>query len=141
MIQDRLIPQALHQKLSPLWEAEFSEHRYGLRPNRSARAAIRAAQGYLQAGKTGVVDLDLKSFFDEVNHDLLMYGVAQKVRDKRALRLIGDDLRAPRQSPDGQKTKRTKGTPQGGPLSSLLANIYLDPLDKEREQRGLSFVR
>ena len=110
IVQDRLIQQALHQKLSPLWEAGFSEHSYGFRPNRSAHDAIRAAQGYIQAGKTWVVDLDLKSFFDEVNHDLLMYRVAQKVRDKRVRRLIGDYLRAPRQGPDGQKTTRTKGT-------------------------------
>jgi len=140
-VQDRLIQQALHQKLSPLWEAEFSDHSYGFRPNRSAHDAVRAAQGYIEAGKTWVVDIDLKSFFDEVNHDLLMHRVGLKVRDKRMLRLIGDYLRAPMQTPDGRKTKRSRGTPQGGPLSPLLANIYLDPLDKELERRGLSFVR
>lgn len=140
-VQDRLIQQAIHQKLAPLWESEFSEHSYGFRANRSAHDAIKAAQGYIQAGKTWVVDIDLKSFFDEVNHDILMHRVGQKVRDKRLLRLIGDDLRAPMQAPDGRKTKRTQGTPQGGPLSPLLANIYLDPLDKELEKRGLSFIR
>jgi group II intron reverse transcriptase/maturase len=140
-VQDRLIQQAIHQKLSPLWEAEFSEHSYGFRPNRSAHNAIRAAQGYVQAGKTWVVDVDLKNFFDEVNHDRLMRLVGQKVRDKRLLRLIGDYLRAPMQTPDGRKQKRQKGTPQGGPLSPLLANIYLDALDKELEKRGVSFVR
>ena len=140
-VQDRLIQQAIHQKLSPLWEAEFSEHSYGFRPNRSAHDAIRAANGFVKAGKTWVVDIDLKSFFDEVNHDRLMRLVGQKIRDKRLLRLIGDYLRAPMQQPDGQRQKRQKGTPQGGPLSPLLANVYLDELDKELEKRGVSFVR
>ncbi len=140
-VQDRLIQQAVHQALSPLWEAEFSEHSYGFRPNRSAQDAIRAAQGHVRAGKTWGVDIDLKNFFDEVNHDILMRRVAEKVRDKRLLRLIGDYLRAPMQTPDGRRTKRCKGTPQGGPLSPLLANIYLDPLDKELEKRGVAFVR
>jgi group II intron reverse transcriptase/maturase len=140
-VQDRLIQQAVHQKLSPLWEEEFSEHSYGFRPNRSAHDAIRAAQGYIKAGKTWVVDIDLKSFFDEVNHDRLMRLVGRKVRDKRLLKLIGNYLRAPMQEPDGSRQKRAKGTPQGGPLSPLLANIYLDELDKELEARGLSFVR
>lgn len=140
-VQDRLIQQAIHQKSSPLWEAEFSEHSYGFRPNRSAHDAIRAAQGFVKAGKTWVVDIDLKSFFDEVNHDRLMRLVGQKIRDKRLLRLIGNYLRAPMQAPDGRRQKRQKGTPQGGPLSPLLANIYLDELDKELERRGVSFVR
>jgi group II intron reverse transcriptase/maturase len=140
-VQDRVIQQAIHQKLSPLWEAGFSEHSYGFRPNRSAHDAVRAAQGYIQGGKTWVVDIDLKSFFDEVNHDRLMRLVGEKVRDKRLLRLIGNYLRAPLQTADGSRQKRQKGTPQGGPLSPLLANIYLDELDKELETRGLSFVR
>lgn len=140
-VQDRMIQQAIHQKLSPLWEAEFSEHSYGFRPNRSAHDAIRAANGFVKAGKTWVVDIDFKSYFDEVNHDRLMRLVGQKIRDKRLLRLIGNYLRAPMQQPDGQRQKRQKGTPQGGPLSPLLANIYLDELDKELENRGLSFVR
>ena len=140
-VQDRLIQQAIHQKLSPLWEAEFSGHSYGFRPGRSAHDAIRAAQGYVQGGKTWVVDIDLKGFFDEVNHDRLMRLVGHKVRDKRLLGLIGNFLRAPMQTTDGIRRKRLKGTPQGGPLSPLLANIYLDELDKELETRGLSFVR
>lgn len=140
-VQDRMIQQAIHQTLAPLWEVEFSEHSYGFRPNRSAHDAIRAAQRHIQAGKTWVVDIDLKGYFDEVNHDILMHRVGQKVRDKRLLRLIGEYLRAPMQAADRSKTRRTKGTPQGGPLSPLLANIYLDPLDKELEKRDLAFVR
>lgn len=140
-VQDRLIQQAIHQALAPLWEAGFSDHSYGFRVNRSAHDAVRAARGYIQSGKTWVVDIDLKGFFDEVNHDILMRLVGTKVRDKRLLRLIGNYLRAPIQMPDGSKHKRYKGTPQGGPLSPLLANIYLDPLDKELENRGVAFVR
>jgi RNA-directed DNA polymerase len=128
-VQDRVIQQAIHQKLSPLWEAEFSEHSYGFRPNRSAHDAIRAANGFVKAGKTWVVDIDLKSYFDEVNHDRLMRLVGQKIRDKRLLRVIGNYLRAPMQQPDGRRQKRQKGTPQGGPLLPLLANIHLDELD------------
>jgi len=140
-VLDRLIQQAIHQKLSPLWEAEFSEHSYGFRPKRSAHDAVRAAQAHVRAGKSWVVDIDLKSFFDHVNHDRLMSHIGRKVRDKRILRLIGDCLRAPLQLKDGTQEPRAKGTPQGGPLSPLLANIYLHPLDLELEKRGLSFVR
>jgi len=140
-VQDRLIQQAIHQQLSPLWEADFSDHSHGFRPHRSAHDAVREAQGYIKSGKRWVVDIDLKSFFDEVDHDKLMRQVGRKVRDKRLLRLIGDYLRAPMKQPDGSRRRRTKGTPQGGPLSPLLANIYLDPLDRELEGRGLSFVR
>ena len=140
-VQDRLIQQAILRELSPLWEAEFSEHSYGFRPGRSAHDAIREAQGYVRSGKTWVVDIDLKGFFDEVCHDILMRQVALKVRDKRLLRLIGDYLRAPMRQLDGTQKSRQKGTPQGGPLSPFLANIYLDALDKELESRGMAFVR
>ncbi len=140
-VQDRVIQQAIHQKLSDYCEGFFSEHSYGFRPNRSAHDAVRAAQEYVQQGKGYVVDIDLKSFFDEVNHDKLMHLLGAHVEDKSLKRLIGSYLRAPVQNPDGTRQKREKGTPQGGPLSPLLANIYLDRLDKELEERGLSFVR
>lgn len=140
-VVDRLIQQAIHQQLSPVWEPDFSEHSYGFRPNRSAHQAVRAGQEYIKAGKSWVVDIDLRNFFDQVGHDKLMHLVGRKVRDKRLLRLIGDYLRAPLQTPEGKRTARKQGTPQGGPLSPLLANIYLDPLDRELEKRGLAFVR
>jgi RNA-directed DNA polymerase len=140
-VLDRLIQQAIHQQLSPVWEPDLSENSYGFRPGRSAHDAVRTAQGFIKTGKKWVIDIDLKSFFDRVDHDRLMQQVGRKVRDKRLLRLIGDYLRAPMQMPDGRQERRSKGTPQGGPLSPLLANIYLDPLDKELEKRGLSFVR
>lgn len=139
-VQDRIIQQAVSQILSPIFDAEFSEHSYGYRPQRSAHDAVRAASCYVMEGKTWVVDIDISAFFDEVNHDILMAKVGRKIRDKRVLKLIGHYLRAPMER-DGQKIKRSQGTPQGGPLSPLLANIYLDDLDKELESRGLSFCR
>jgi len=140
-VQDRLIQQAIHAKLSERCEPFFSEHSYGFRPMRSAHDAVRAAQEFIKQGKKYVVDIDLKSFFDEVNHDKLMHLLDKHVEDKSLKKLIGAILRAPVQRPDGSRYKRGKGTPQGGPLSPLLANIYLDPLDKELERRGLSFMR
>ena len=138
---DRMIQQAILQVLSPIFEKGFSEGSYGFRPGRSAHDAVRKAQEYVRAGKLWVVDIDLKAFFDQVDHDKLMHMVGTEIRDKRLLRLIGSYLRAPMQEADGSKRTRTKGTPQGGPLSPLLANIYLDPLDKELEKRGVAFVR
>jgi len=140
-VLDRMIQQAIHQVLSPVWEPAFSEHSHGFRPCRSAHDAVREARDYVKAGKTWVVDIDLKNFFDQINHDKLMDLVGRKVSDKVLKQLIGRYLKAPMQAADGTKSKRQKGTPQGGPLSPLLANIYLDPLDKELEQRGVSFVR
>ena len=140
-VQDRLIQQAILQVLSPVFDPGMSEHSYGFRPQRSAHDAIDAARAYVAAGKTWVVDIDLKSFFDQINHDKLMHAVARQVRDKPLQRLIGDYLRAPMQEPDGSKRARVSGTPQGGPLSPLLANIYLHPLDVELEKRGVAFVR
>lgn len=140
-ITDRLIQQAIHQILSPVWEPDFSDHSHGFRPNRSAHDAVKAAANYVKEGKTWVVDIDLKNFFDQVDHDKLMHLLRGKIGDKKLRALIGAYLRAPMQEADGSKVKRWKGTPQGGPLSPLLANIYLDPLDKELEKRGVSFVR
>jgi RNA-directed DNA polymerase len=139
-VSDRLIGQALGQVLSAIWEPHFSEHSYGFRPGRSAHDAVRAAQAYVSEGKEWVVDVDLKNFFDQVDHDILMRMVAGRVRDKRVLQLIGRYLRAPMVQGRSEQV-RVKGTPQGGPLSPLLANIYLDALDQELERRGLSFVR
>ncbi len=139
-VLDRIIQQAIQQQLSPLVEPTFSDSSYGYRPRRSAQDAVRRAQQYVQEGKTWVVDIDISAFFDHVNHDILMHRVGQHVRDKRVLKLIGRYLRAGLKQ-DGHVHKRHEGTPQGGPLSPLLANLYLDPLDKELERRGVSFVR
>jgi group II intron reverse transcriptase/maturase len=139
-VQDRFIQQMIQQVLGRIWEPRFSAHSYGFRPKRSAQQAVRQAQAYYQAGKDHVVDLDIEKFFDRVNHDILMSKVGAVIRDKRVLRLIGRYLRAGIMV-EGVVIESTEGTPQGGPLSPLLANIYLDELDKELEARGLSFVR
>ena len=139
-VQDRVIQQAVKQILEPHFDQGFSAHSYGFRPGRGAHDAIKAAQGYIKEGKAWVVDIDLQSFFDEVNHDRLMHCVGQLVRDKKVLHLLGRYLRAGVLE-DGLAHPTHKGVPQGGPLSPLLANIYLDALDKELEKRGLSFCR
>lgn len=140
-VQDRLIQQAIHQILSAEFDPLMSEHSYGFRPHRSAHDAVSAARAHVAQGKSWVVDIDLKSFFDQVNHDRLMSLLGKHIQDKRVLALIGRYLRAPLRQADGTQQKRYRGTPQGGPLSPLLANIYLDPLDKELEKRGIAFVR
>jgi RNA-directed DNA polymerase len=140
-VQDRLIQQAILQALTPVFDPGMSAHSYGFRPGRSAHHALDAARAHVAAGKTWVVDIDLKSFFDQVNHDKLMHAVSHQVRDKTLLRLIGAYLRAPMQAADGSQRARHRGTPQGGPLSPLLANIYLQPLDEELAGRGVAFVR
>jgi RNA-directed DNA polymerase len=139
-VVDRWIQQMLLQQLQPIFEPTFSEHSYGFRPNRSAHEAVRAAQRYVQGEKSWVVDMDITKFFDRVNHDILMHRVGQVVRDKRVLRLIGAYLRAGVMV-EGLIIQTEEGTPQGGPLSPLLANIYLDKLDRELEGRGLAFCR
>lgn len=139
-VQDRVIQKALLQVLSPIFEKDFSSHSYGYQPGRSTHDAIKAAQGYVQDGKTWVVDVYISAFFDEVDHDILIARVARTIRDKRVLRLIGVYLRAPLRR-EGREEKRNRGTPQGRPLSPLLANIYLDALDHELERRTVSFCR
>jgi RNA-directed DNA polymerase len=139
-VLDRFIQQLLLQAMTPIWEPVFSQHSYGFRPGRSAHDAVRAAQGYTWEAKDWVVDLDITKFFDHVNWDILMGKIGQKIRDKRVLKLIGRYLRAGVMI-EGVKRETEEGTPQGGPLSPLLANIYLDALDKELEGRGLRFSR
>lgn len=137
---DRLIQQALHQVLQPLFEPTFSDSSFGFRPGRGAHQAVRKAQGYIREGKRWVVDLDLEKFFDRVNHDVLMSRVARQVSDVRVLKLIRRFLEAGMMS-DGLVEPRTEGTPQGGPLSPLLSNILLNDLDQELERRQLAFCR
>ena len=139
-VMDRLIQQLLLQVLTPIFDPGFSEHSYGFRPGRSAQDAVRAAQQYAQGGKDWVVDLDITKFFDQVNHDILLGRIAQVIRDKRVLHLIGKYLRRGAMA-DGLVKASVEGTPQGGPLSPLLANIYLDALDRELERRGHCYVR
>lgn len=139
-VMDRFIQQMILQGMTPIWEPRFSEHSYGFRPGRSAHDAVRAAQGYAREGKDWVVDMDISKFFDHVNWDILMGKIAEVIRDKRVLKLIGRYLRAGAML-NGVVVKSVEGTPQGGPLSPLLANIYLDALDRELERRGLRFSR
>lgn len=139
-VVDRMIQQALHQVLNPLFDPYFSEHSYGFRPGRSAQMAVQAARQFVADGRRWVVDMDLEKFFDRVNHDILMSRVARKVKDKEVLRLIRRYLQAGMME-DGVVSSRHEGTPQGGPLSPLLSNILLDELDKELERRGHCFCR
>ena len=139
-VVDRCIQQAVLQILQGEWERTFSAHSYGFRPGRSAHQAVEQAQQYLAAGYYWVVDLDLEKFFDRVCHDKLMARMAQRIRDKRALKLIRAFLTAGVLE-QGLVSPLTAGTPQGGPLSPLLSNIVLDELDREVAHRGLRFVR
>ena len=139
-LTDRLIQQALHQVLSPIFEADFSESSYGFRPVRNAHQAVKAAKQYVAAGRRVVVDMDLEKFFDRVNHDLLMQKLSTKIDDRRVLCLIRRYLEAGMMA-DGMVSQRTEGTPQGGPLSPLLSNILLTELDRELERRGHAFCR
>ncbi len=141
-VLDRFIQQLILGELQPLYERLFSEHSWGFRPGRSAHDAVREGQRFqTEEGKSWVVDMDIKGFFDNVDHDILMAQIGRQVRDKATLKLIGRFLRAGVWEEGRVSKPAGKGTPQGGPLSPLLANIYLDVLDKELEGRGLSFSR
>jgi len=139
-VLDRVIQQAIAQVLGPLFEPVFSRHSYGFRPQRSAHQAVRAVQKAVQEGYTTAVDADLSKFFDTVNHDVLMRLVSVRVQDQRVMRLIARYLCAG-VSINGRVQPTTQGVPQGGPLSPLLANVMLNELDKELEQRGHRFAR
>lgn len=139
-VLDRLIQQAILQVLQPRLDPTFSEHSYGFRPGRGAHGGILAAQRYIQDGRRVVVDVDLERFFDRVNHDVLMGKLAKRIADKRLLGLIRRFLEAGMMV-QGVVIERFEGTPQGGPLSPLLANLLLDEVDKELERRGHAFVR
>ncbi len=137
---DRFVQQAILQVLQPRFDPTFSEHSHGFRPGRRAHDAVCEAQRYIQDGRRVVVDVDLEKFFDRVNHDVLMGKLAGRIADKRMLGLIRRYLEAGIMA-NGVVMERWEGTPQGGPLSPLLANVLLDEVDHELEKRGLSFVR
>lgn len=139
-VLDRVIQQSILQVLQPMFDPTFSAHSHGFRPGRNAHHAVCEAQRYIQEGKRVVVDVDLETFFDRVNHDVLMGRLETRITDKRMLGLIRRYLEAGIMA-HGVVMERYEGTPQGGPLSPLLANVLLDEVDKELEQRGLSFVR
>ena len=139
-VLDRLIQQALLQVMQPIFDPHFSDNSHGFRPGRSAHDAVISAREHVRAGHRWVVDIDLESFFDRVNHDVLMARVARRVKDKRVLGLIRRYLQAGMRE-GGVVSARTEGTPQGGPLSPLLSNILLDEWDKELERRGHRFAR
>jgi group II intron reverse transcriptase/maturase len=139
-VRDRFIQQCLLQALQPQFDPTFSEHSYGFRPRRSAHDAVRVAQSYIQSGRCWVADVDLAKFFDRVNHDVLMERLSRRIADRRVLGLIRRYLVAGVMA-DGVVVERYEGTPQGGPLSPLLANVVLDDVDKELEKRGLKFAR
>ena len=139
-VTDRLIQQALLQVLQPILDPTFSEHSYGFRPGRRAHDAVLAAQAYVESGRRVVVDVDLEKFFDRVNHDILIDRLSKRIADAGVIRLIRAYLNSGIMS-DGVVQERYQGTPQGGPLSPLLANVLLDEVDKELERRGHCFVR
>ena len=139
-VTDRLIQQALLQVLQPLLDPTFSDYSFGFRPGRSAQEAVARAQAYVQSGRRIVVDVDLEKFFDRVNHDILMGRLQKRIGDAGVLRLVRVYLNSGILQ-DGIVVSRYQGTPQGGPLSPLLANVLLDEVDKELERRGHCFVR
>ena len=137
---ERVLQQAVAQNLAPLFEPEFSNYSYGFRPHKNARQAVGQTREYIHSGLNHIVDIDLKNFFDEVDHCLLLNLVYRKVKCKTTMRLIRNWLRVPIQI-KGKLQKRRKGVPQGSPLSPLLSNILLNELDKEMTRRKLKFVR
>jgi len=139
-VLDRMIQQSILQVLQPQFDPTFSEHSHGFRPGRNAHGAVLEAQRYIQEGKRVVVDVDIETFFDRVNHDIVMGRLERRIGDKRLLGLIRRYLTAGIMV-NGAVMEREEGTPQGGPLSPLLANVLLDDVDKELEKRGLAFVR
>ena len=139
-VVDRLIQQALHQILEPLFDPDFSENSYGFRRGRSAHQAVEAFKGHVESGKCWVVDVDLEKFFDRVDHQILLSRLRRKIEDERVLKLINSYLKAG-VLVDGVYAKTDLGTPQGGPLSPLLSNVMLDDVDKELESRGHKFTR
>lgn len=139
-VGDRVIQQAILQVLQPRLDPTFSDHSYGFRPGRSAHDAVRQMRDEVVEGRVWVVDIDLEKFFDRVNHDMLMGRLAKRFEDRRLLKTVRRYLSAGVMV-DGVKVGRREGTPQGGPLSPLLANLYLDEVDKELERRGHAFVR
>ncbi|OGU04263.1 MAG: group II intron reverse transcriptase/maturase [Gemmatimonadetes bacterium RBG_16_66_8] len=139
-VLDRFVQQLLLQVLQPIFDPTFSEHSHGFRPGRRAHDAVREAQRYIQEGRRWVVDVDLEKFFDRVNHDVLMGKLHNRIGDRRVLRIIHRYLEAGMLA-DGVVVERHEGTPQGGPLSPLLANVLLDDVDKALERRGHAFVR
>lgn len=139
-VLDRMIQQALLQVMQPIFDPSFSPSSYGFRPGRSALDAVKASKQYVEQGRRYVVDVDLSKFFDRVNHDILMGRLAKRIEDKRVLTLIRRYLEAGMMA-GGVVIERREGTPQGGPLSPLLANILLDEVDKELEKRGHAFAR
>ena len=140
IIKDRVLHMAIKRILEPLIDPIFSKNSYGFRPGRSQRNAVEAAREIVRSGKEYVVDIDLSKFFDRINHDRLIYRLAEHVKDKRVLRLIGMTLRSGIMSQEGL-TIPTEGSVQGSPLSPLLSNVVLDELDKELEKRNLEFCR
>ncbi|BBP99049.1 hypothetical protein BSFA1_41780 [Burkholderia sp. SFA1] len=139
-VTDRLIQQALLQVLQPVLDPTFSEHSYGFRPGRRAHDAVLAAQSYVQSGRRLVVDVDLEKFFDRVNHDILIARLQKRIGDAGVIRLIRAYLNSGIMD-GGVVQQREQGTPQGGPLSPLLANVLLDEVDRELEQRVHCFAR
>jgi group II intron reverse transcriptase/maturase len=140
-VLDRFIQQALLQVLQADLDKSFSKHSYGFRPGKNAHQAVRAAKHYIQEGRRWVVDVDLERFFDRVNHDVLMGKLAKRIGDRRVLMIVRRYLKAGVMAHGGVVVERYEGTPQGGPLSPLLANVLLDEVDKELERHEHRFIR